>query len=251
MKVIGVIPARYGSSRFPGKPLADICGKPMIWWVYQQAQKAERLDELYVATDDSRIECVCKQFSIPAIMTSPEHPTAANRLWEVSQKIEGDFFVAINGDEPLINPQNINIAIPEKFDFKGISGTNVICPIHDPAELIDPSNIKVVFNHNMEALYMSRAPIPFPSKTIKFAYYKHVGIIGYNRGMLAVYHDSTPGTFEKIEGIDTLRFIDYGKKLLFIKTDNGYSLSVDTLMDIEKVREIISKHEKSAEGVKS
>ena len=240
MKVIGVIPARYGSSRFPGKPLADICGKPMIWWVYQQAKKAKKLHELYVAIDDPRIEEVCIELDIPTVMTSSKNPTAANRLWEVSQKIDGNFFVAINGDEPLIDPQNINLAIPEDGKIGKFDGTNIICEINNPVELEDPSNIKVVFNNKMEALYMSRTPIPFPYKSIKFPYYKHVGIIGYCKSMLEFYQDSVPGVLEKIEGIDTLRFIDYGKKLLFIKTSNGYSLSVDTPMDLEKVREIIS-----------
>jgi 3-deoxy-manno-octulosonate cytidylyltransferase (CMP-KDO synthetase) len=243
MKTVGVIPARYNSSRFPGKPLADICGKPMIWWVYHQAKKAKKLDDLYVATDDKRIEDICKKYEIPSIMTANNHPTAANRLGEVASKVDGDFFVAINGDEPLINPDNIDLAILGPDDLKDGMGTNIICTIKDPAELMDPSNIKVVFNEYMEALYMSRAPIPFPSKTIDYQFYKHVGIIGYRREMLTFYQNSVPGRFEKIEGIDTLRFIDYGKKLIFIPAEDGYSLSVDTPMDLERVRLVIEKKE--------
>ena len=107
MKVIGVIPARYQSVRLPGKPLADICGKPMVWWVYQQAKKVKRLDSVYVATDDERIEEICKRFSMPVIMTTSAHPTGSDRLAEVAQKIEADIYVTIQGDEPLLEPETI------------------------------------------------------------------------------------------------------------------------------------------------
>ncbi len=239
MKVVGIIPARYGSSRLPGKPLKDICGHPMIWWVYQRVKKVEKLDEIYVATDDVRIENVCKEYDIPVVMTSTSHRTAANRIQEVSQKIKGDFFLQLNGDEPLINTEAIAAAIPDFVPTDVEFGTNIITEMSEPSQVMDPSNIKMVFDEDMNALYMSRAPIPFPFKAIDYKFYKHIGIIGFNKKMLDFYVNSVPGCFERIEGIDTLRFIDYGKQLKLSIVHNCQSLSVDTEMDLEMVKNII------------
>jgi 3-deoxy-manno-octulosonate cytidylyltransferase (CMP-KDO synthetase) len=242
MKIIGVIPARYASSRLPGKPLADICGKPMIWWVYQQAKKAEKLSSVYIATDNEQIANICNDYKIPVVMTKDTHKTAADRLQEVSTKIEADFYVQINGDEPLIQPELLDLAIPNTIPWDTEYGTNIITEMHDPVEVLDASNIKVVFDKNMNMLYMSRIPIPYPFKMAIFHYYKHVGVIGYNKKMLDFYTNNPAGQLESIEGIDTLRFIDHGKQLFCIKAENCRSLSVDTLMDLEKVRQIMKNH---------
>lgn len=235
MKTLGVVASRYASTRFPGKALADIFGKPMVWWVYRQALKAAKLDELVVATDDERIETVCKKYDMNVIMTSNQHPTTASRMLEVSRKVEADFYVTINGDEPMIDPLAIDAAIPDSVPQDVEYGTNTICPFLDPVGVVDPTNIKVVFDDNFKALYMSRTPIPYPYVSLAFQYYKHVGVIGYNRKMLEFYETSSPGKFEKIEGIDTLRFIDYGKFLQFCPVNIRESLSVDTPKDLEKV----------------
>lgn len=240
MKVIGVIPARYGSSRMPGKPLADICGKPMIWWVYNRSKEAKKTDEIFVATDDGRISNACEFYGIPYVMTG-EHSTAAERIQEVSEKVDADFYVGINGDEPLINPSCIDAVIPEEVPLDRPFGTNIITEMHEPSEVADPSNIKMVFDAEMNARYMSRTPIPFPYKAIDFHYYKHVGVIGYNRKMLDFYKDSVPGRFERIEGIDTLRFLDYGIQLKLTEVKGLKILSVDTPKDMEKIRGIISR----------
>lgn len=241
MKIIGVIPARYASTRFPGKPLADICGRPMIWWVYNRVRNIEKISEIYVATDDDRIMDICRQYDIPVVMTLSSHSTGAERLQEVSQNISADFYIQINGDEPLIDTNAILKAIPDNVSHEHEFGTNIITEIKDPAQVIDPSNIKVVFDNQMNALYMSRTPIPYPFKAIDFSYYKHVGIIGYNKEMLDFYKTSSPGKFEKIEGIDTLRFLDYGKQLQFHVIDNCFSLSVDTPKDLEYMRNLIAR----------
>lgn len=241
MKVVGIIPARYNSTRLPGKPLMDINGKPMIWWVYHRVCKVNKIDEIYVATDDMRIYQKCEEFKIPVIMTSTKHRTAANRLWEVSISVSADFYLQLNGDEPLINTLAIEKAIvndiPQNIEF----GTNIITKVTDPVLVMDSSNIKVVFDQNMNALYMSRCPIPFPFKSLEYNYYKHVGIIGYNKKMLDFYNQSVPGKLELIEGIDTLRFLDYGKTLRFVIVDNCESLSVDTQMDLEYIRKVIKE----------
>ena len=241
MKIVGVIPARYNSSRLPGKPLADICGKPMIWWVYERVRSVNKLDEVFVATDDERIETVCKKMNISVVMTAKAHLTAAHRLQEVSESVKADFYIQLNGDEPLINTEAVAAAIPDHVPQDVEFGTNIITEIDDPAELMDQSNIKVVFNDEMNALYMSRTPIPYPFKSLDFKYYKHVGIIGYNKKMLDFYKNTEPGRFELIEGIDTLRFIDYGKRLKLSIVPSCHSLSVDTEKDLEKVRIMIKK----------
>lgn len=235
MKVVGIIPARYASTRLPGKPLKDICGHPMIWWVYKRVSSVRKLDEVYVATDDESIAKVCKDSSIPYVMTASTHRAAAHRIQEVSETIAADFYVQLNGDEPLINTEAIIAAIPEKIPQDIEFGTNIITEMNDPAQVFDASNIKMVFDDNLNALYMSRTPIPYPFKAIDFKYYKHVGIIGYNKKMLDFYKNSIPGKFETIEGIDTLRFLDYGKQLKLSIVPNCHSLSVDTQKDLDMV----------------
>lgn len=235
MKAIGIIPARYNSTRLPGKPLKDILGHPMVWWVYQRVCDVKKLDEVYVATDDERIRKVCEENNIPVIMTMSSHRTAAHRLQEVSEKIKADFYLQLNGDEPLINTTAIAAAIPQEMPQDCEFGTNIITEMTDPAQVMDPSNIKIVFDEKGNALYMSRTPIPYPFKEINFKYYKHVGIIGYNKKMLDFYKNSQPGRFERIEGIDTLRFLDYGKQLKLIQVPDCHSLSVDTEKDLEMI----------------
>lgn len=235
MKVLGVIPARYNSSRLPGKPLIDILGKPMIWWVYRRVASIEKINEVFVATDDGRISSVCRELSIPCVMTAGTHRTAANRLQEVSETISADFYLQINGDEPLINTGAVEAAVPDAVTQEREFGTNIITSMTDPAQVVDASNIKVVFDAHMNALYMSRTPVPYPFKSIDIEYYKHVGIIGYNKKMLDFYRDSRPGRLELIEGIDTLRFLDYGKQLKLVPVPDCHSLSVDTEKDLEMV----------------
>lgn len=241
MRTLGVIPARYGSTRLPGKPLKDICGKPMIWWVYQRVADIAELEEVYVATDDERIVNVCKNYNIPVVITKNNHPTGASRLQEVSEHIAADFYVQINGDEPLIDCDAIRSVIPDIVPQEREFGTNIITQMYDPMQVMDASNIKMVFDNEMNALYMSRTPIPYPFNDISQPYYKHVGILGYNKKMLDFYKDSVPGRQEKVEGIDTLRFLDYGKQLKLIEVNNYTSLSVDTEHDLEYVRQVIAE----------
>lgn len=247
MKTVGIIPARYGSTRLPGKPLMDICGRPMIWWVYRRVSAVKKLGEVYVATDDGSIARACERWNMPYVMTRSDHQTAAQRLAEVSESVHADFYVQLNGDEPLINTEAVAAAIPENVPQDREFGTNIVTEMSDPAQVMDASNIKMVFDEDMNALYMSRTPIPYPFKAIDFTYYKHVGIIGYNKKMLDFYRESQPGRFERIEGIDTLRFLDYGKQLKLVLVGGCHSLSVDTQKDLDAVIRIIKERGYEAE----
>lgn len=246
MRIVGIIPARYGSTRLPGKPLRDILGHPMIWWVYHRVCGIKKLDEVYVATDDERIRLECEKENIPVLMTKSTHVAAAHRLQEVSERIQADFYVQINGDEPLINIEAIEAAIPDEIPQDVEFGTNIITEVTDPAQVMDASNIKVVFDKDMNALYMSRTPIPYPFKRIDFQYYKHVGIIGYNKKMLDFYSNTLPGSYESIEGIDTMRFIDYGKTLKLTIVPGCHTLSVDTEKDLQMVIKMIKEKQNGA-----
>lgn len=238
MKVIGVIPARYGSSRFPGKPLADICGKPMLWWVYQQAKKVTELEGVYVATDDSRVAELCEKYGMNYVMTG-EHSTHIARVHELSTKIDADFYVNVNGDEPLIEPETIRAIIPgAPSDAPKVYGLMKI--LRDPVELIDPTNIKVATNKDGIALYISRAPIPHPYKTILFEYKKAVGVECWNKAALELFVNSEPGRMEVIEDLVALRFFENGCPMHYTLVESN-SLSVDTPKDLEKVRVIMQK----------
>lgn len=238
MKIIGAIPARYGSSRFPGKPLQDICGKPMLWWVYQQASKVEEFDQVVVATDDQRIADLCEQYNMNYVMTG-EHSTHIARIHEVSTKIDADYYVNINGDEPLIEKETIQAIIPkEASEQPKVFGLMKI--LRDPVELIDPTNIKVAANKDGVALYISRAPIPHPYKTILFEYKKAIGVECWNKAALELFVNSEPGVMEQIEDLVALRFFENGVPMHYTLVESN-SLSVDTPKDLEKVRKLVTE----------
>ncbi|MDR2490361.1 MAG: 3-deoxy-manno-octulosonate cytidylyltransferase [Spirochaetaceae bacterium] len=239
MKIIAVIPARYNSSRFPGKPLADICGKPMIWWVYQQAKKAKGIAEVYVATDDERIQDVCNNEDMNFIMTSNSHPDHISRIHEVSEKIQADYYVCINGDEPLIDTIAILKVLPQEKRY-GFYFCGAMRILSDPAETMDTGNIKLVISGDNKCIYMSRLPVPFPKGTLFFHYNKYVGIECFSKDALDFFVSTAMGNNEKIEDIDHLRFLEHGKPLYFTYVDSN-SISVDTPKDLEKVRMIIQK----------
>lgn len=237
MKIIGVIPARYQSSRFPGKPLADIFGKPMIQCVYAQVCKVRELDSVYVATDDERIKSVCEERNIPVVMTSNFHSTHVHRIHEVSEKIEADYYLVVCGDEPLIDPEVIRAALPHEDDDELYVGG--LCRyFSDPAEVIDPANIKVVTNNNDECILLSRAPVPFPYKTVIFKYKKVVGVECYNKKALDFFVSKKKGFLESIEDVTLQRFLENRIHIKY-RLVASESLSVDTPRDLEKVKKII------------
>ena len=249
MKIVAVIPARYQSSRFPGKPLADIFGKPMIWWVYNQVKQVEDFDQVVVATDDDRIRKACEQYNIEVVMTSDSHPTHVNRIHEVSEKIQSDYYLVICGDEPLISVDVIKAALPSSDSVNKDFYVGGLCRyMSDPAEVIDPANIKVVTNNNEECVLLSRAAVPFPYKTILFKYKKVVGVECYNKKALDFFVSTPKGFLEKIEDVTLQRFLE-NKIHIKYKLVESVSLSVDTPRDLEKVKSIIEQN-KEKYGIK-
>lgn len=240
MIVYGVIPARYASTRFPGKPLADICGKPMIWWVYQQVREVKEFTKIYVATDDKRIADACSQYGMPVIMTQKDTPNHIQRIWEVSNKVIGDYYISVNGDEPLVSPDNIRQAFPTEGTTEEPYFHSVYRELSDPAELIDPANVKIVLDPDGKCLYQSRQPIPYPKGSLMFKYKKAIGIECFNKKALDIFVNKKMGILEKIEDIDHLRFLE-NEVPIYYKKIISESLSVDTKNDLEKVQRIIEK----------
>ncbi len=239
MRVVGVIPARYQSSRFEGKPLAQIMDKPMVWWVHNQFKKARGIDEVYVATDDERIVKVCEEYGIKTVMTSNEHKTHIDRLYEFSTKVEADFYINVNGDEPLIEPEAIEKIIPVNEDPSGIKVFNLMTEIKNPLEAADTSKIKIAVDANGFGMYLARYPIPFPKGTYEFVYNKFVGVQCFTKSALQFAYTAPRGIIESAEDIDEYRFLENGEKIKFIKVDVT-TLSVDTPKDLQKVVNIIS-----------
>jgi len=235
MKIIGVIPARYESTRFPGKPLADISGKPMIWWVYQKVRHIKEFSEVYCAIDDDRIQGVCEECNINFLRTRNDHPDHISRIHEVSEKISADYYVCINGDEPLITEDCIVPVLPRAIEAEPFFG-GAMRILNNPAEAIDPANIKIVFSETGRCLYMSRIPVPYPKGTLKEPYRKYVGVECFNKAALDFFVNTEMGNVEKVEDIDHLRFLEHGIDLHFslVKSD---SISVDTKKDLDFVRE--------------
>lgn len=241
MKIIGVIPARYQSSRFPGKPLADIMGRPMIWWVYQQCMKVPELSEVYVATDDERIFSTCEQLGIRVLMTSSEHRSGTDRIGEVAAKVQGDLFVNIQGDEPLIEPQMIRDLIGIFADDSVYYGS-LRKHITDEAEIQAPSTVKVVVDKNEDALYFSRSVIPSNVKDGKpVRIYRHAGIYAYKRDFLNTFIQLPPSELETVEGLEQLRALENGYKLRVHETQFD-SIGVDLPEHIAMVEQAIRQH---------
>lgn len=243
MKIVGVIPARYESSRFQGKPLADICGKPMIWWVYQHASQVKYFSELYVATDDLRIYEECEKLNIKCIMTSTSHRTGTDRIGEVAEKIPADLYVNIQGDEPLMEPEVIEKAILPFFDNPVLQVSNLMTKIKDPVEIVNFTVPKVIANKEGIGIYLTRSTAPYPKGSIDYAYYKQVCVYGFTPEALKFYCDygKTYGKakIEAIEDIEILRFIENGYKVQYIEVDSE-TVAVDTPNDLKKVNEIMS-----------
>ena len=241
MKIIGVIPARYKSSRFPGKPLVDICGKPMIYWVYRQAMKVKEFDEVYVATDDERIRAACEKYGMKVIMTSDKHNTGSDRVAEVAEKTDGDLYVNVQGDEPVINPEMIREVISIFQEDETVYFGSLKKEITDSDEIQATSTVKVVTDDKGDAMYFSRSVIPSNLKDGKLArVFRHVGIYAYKKEFLLKFAAMEQTELELGEGIEPLRAMQKGYKMRLKETTYS-SIGVDLPEHVALVEKIIRK----------
>lgn len=237
MKVIGVIPARYNSSRFPGKPLAIIGGKPMLCWVYERAKKAKGLDDLLVATDDERISQLCKEYGMKYMMTSVNNKTGAERIAEVAEKTDADIYLNIQGDEPLIEPEEIEKLILYKLGSEDCY-VGLKSDIVSESEVINPNIVKVVCDLDGFALYFSRTAIPYTKDVASVK--RCMGLYAYDRKLILKYKEWKPSALEIAEnGVEMLRAMEHGERVKLLDT-SWQSIGVDLPEHISQV-EIIMK----------
>lgn len=247
MKILGIIPARYASTRFPGKPLVDVDGRPMIQCVFEQARKCGELAEVVVATDDQRIEDAVKKFGGTAVMTSGKHESGTDRCFEALMKFGGKFDAVINiqGDEPFIHPEQI-AKVANCFKDKNVQLATLVMKLTSIHELTNHNTIKVIVSKNKEAIYFSRTAIPyyrgedFPEWLKLHTYYKHVGIYGYRSDILAEVTKLDRSSLEMAESLEQLRWLENGYKIAVEFTDIE-SFSIDTPEDLTNALSKFSK----------
>lgn len=245
MTILCVIPARYASTRLPGKPLADIAGKPMIQRVYEQALGAKRPHDLLVATDHQAVYDAVTAFGGQVMLTSPEHPTGTDRLAEVAvNRPEAEIIINIQGDEPLIEPAVID-QLAAAFDTDPDLRMVTLMTELTESEYQVPSVVKLVTDQAGFALYFSRSLIPYPRiQPEAMRWYKHIGVYAYRRDFLLTYAALPPTPLEQTESLEQLRALEHGYRIKVLKTNHRF-IGVDTLEDLERVNEIYKKREKS------
>jgi 3-deoxy-manno-octulosonate cytidylyltransferase (CMP-KDO synthetase) len=239
--IIGIIPARFASTRLMGKPLININGKPMIKRVYEQAKKSNLLNRVIVATDNVKIFNTVNKFGGEAVMTSRKHKSGTDRIGEIlklrkSEMIECEIVVNIQGDEPFIAPENIDKAIEPLIRDKNINVSTLAIQIKNTKDIKDPNIVKVIFNKSGDAIYFSRSPVPYNRDKIKnLSYYKHIGLYVYRRNFLEKFIKVKPSKLETAEKLEQLRIIENGEKIRVVLTDID-SHSIDTKNDLIKIK---------------
>jgi 3-deoxy-manno-octulosonate cytidylyltransferase (CMP-KDO synthetase) len=251
--VTAIIPARYASTRLPGKPLVDIAGKPMIVRVAERARQVAAIHRVIVATDDQRVFDAVTAHNHEAMMTSPDHRTGTDRLAEVAARLDAEVIVNVQGDEPLIEPATIEAAMAPLLADASVVMSTTAEPIESAEDLLNPNVVKVVTDADDFALYFSRNPIPFPRAAVQqygsieaaFAaepellgqYSKHTGMYVYRREFLLCYAKLTPTPLEQSELLEQLRALEHGYRIKVVKVDHR-SIGVDTPDDVERVRQM-------------
>ena len=240
MKILCVIPARYASTRLPGKPLADIVGKPMIQHVYERSAQATIPQQVVVATDDEKVFQAVQQFGGKVVMTSSEHQTGTDRLAEVASKYaEVDVIINVQGDEPLIDPKVIDELAQEFLNDTALQMASVMS-IMDTEDYQNPNAVKVVTDLNNNALYFSRSLLPYPRVEGKANVYKHIGIYAYKKDFLLKFAKLEPTPLEQSESLEQLRALENGYKIKMIKTKAKF-IGVDSIEDLQTVNELLRK----------
>ncbi len=234
MRFVGVVPARFASTRLPGKPLLEIAGKPLIQWVYEAASQATCLERVVVATDDERIFRTVLAFGGQVMMTRSDHQSGTDRVAEIAACIDADVFVNVQGDEPLMAAATIE-AVCKPFTLNPALQVSTACiRMTDPEEARKPQVVKVVTDAAGRALYFSRSLIPFPRRE-PATWYKHIGIYAYRRPFLLALQELKPSPLETAECLEQLRFLENGHVIQVVEVSED-SLGIDTPEDLERVR---------------
>lgn len=241
IKVVVVIPARYLSTRLPGKPLVSLAGKPMIQRVYEQVRLAQRVDRVIVATDDERIVKAVEGFGGEARMTRADHRTGTERVAEVAAREEAELFVNVQGDEPLLDPVAVDTAVASLREEPAASIATVATPIKTPADIMDPNVVKTVLDFDGNALYFSRAPVPWVRDTaskIQVRHLKHLGLYVFQRDALLEYPTLPQGELERSEQLEQLRWLENGWKIRVAEVEHD-AVSVDVAEDVARVEKLL------------
>jgi 3-deoxy-manno-octulosonate cytidylyltransferase (CMP-KDO synthetase) len=241
--VVIVIPARFGSTRLPGKPLVLLAGKPMIQHVYERAKMASQADRVIVATDDERIVKAVETFGGTARMTRPDHRTGTERVAEVAAHETGDVFVNVQGDEPLLDPVAVDTAVNALLEEPAAAIATVATLIKTPADIMDPNVVKTVLDFDSNGIYFSRAPIPWVRDTgskIQVRHLKHLGLYVFQRDALLEYPTLPQGELERIEQLEQLRWLENGWKIRVAEVEHD-AVSVDVPEDVVRVEKLLQK----------
>lgn len=242
MRAVGVIPARYASSRFPGKPLADLRGRPLVQHVYERARRSKTLARVVVATDDLRIRDAVVAFGGEVQLTGLHHPSGTDRVAEVAASLSCEIVVNIQGDEPLIEPPMIDEAVSPFFVESDLIMGTVCRRLEKEEEWQSPHVVKVVRDRRGFALYFSRTPIPYARVQGRYSYYKHIGLYVYRREFLLTLASLAPTPLEETEQLEQLRALEYGYPIRVVETKYD-SIGVDTPEDLERIARIEARNE--------
>lgn len=240
--MLGIIPARFASTRFPGKALAQLQGKPILQHVYERASRASVLNQLVIATDDANIASAAEAFGAPVVMTSPLHLSGTDRVAEAAMRFQHRIVVNIQGDEPLIDPQAIDLAAVALIEDESLDMSTLRRKIDRPEEVHSPNVVKVVTNFNHDAIYFSRYAIPYNrggDTGIVYPYYKHIGLYVYRRNFLLGYSSLPVGPLERAESLEQLRALENGYRIRVLETTYD-SLGVDTPEDLEHIESVLA-----------
>ena len=241
MKTAAIIPCRFQSSRFEGKPLATIGGKPMMWHVYQQVAKAASIEVAYIATDNADIGKVCDELGMRWIMTSDRHVTGTDRVAECTRKLDAEVIVNVQGDEPFILPESIDAVTNALLQspVQGLAATNAYSVIESEEEVNDQGVVKVIFSSSSRALAYSRLPIPLAFRNLG-THYRQLGLYAFHRDALEFFATTGQGPIEQAESVEMYRFVEHDKPVLMVRVKES-GVAVDTPADLYKARQIYDK----------
>jgi 3-deoxy-manno-octulosonate cytidylyltransferase (CMP-KDO synthetase) len=239
-KIVGVIPARYASTRFPGKPLALIRGVPMVVRVYRRALESGIFDALLVAADDERVSSLCHDYGVPVCMTRTDHSSGSDRVWEAASGQNADIIVNVQGDEPLLDPVSLRRLIEPLCDPEAdaIAVSSVYAPILDPADYANPNVVKLVIAADGRALYFSRAPIPYAREGLPEIVFRHIGLYAYTRLALERFVHMPVSPLERMENLEQLRLLENGIPI-FMRRVDASAHGVDTPEDLARIEALL------------